>query len=161
MDCKTDHQTLHKRRWIMSDETWSIRPAVESDLNFIYSSWLKSYRYGSDIAKVRNSIFYPEYAKVIDYILFKNDIKINMACKENDAGVVFGYCVSEPGVVHYVFVKQAFGNFGIARSLMIKAGPIEYSTHRTGVVTRYLEEHEIDYNPFLLFKQRNQDGTQG
>lgn len=138
---------------------WQIRDGNKDDIPFIYRTWLKSYRYDSELGECRNSVFYPEYTRVLDYILTDPKVKIDVACKRDDNTILFGYAISEPEILHYVFVKQAFGRLGIARSLIENIGKLKYATHRTFSTQKALKKLDIDYNPFLLFKQGIYNGT--
>jgi hypothetical protein len=141
----------------MTDMSWDIRTAREGDLEFIYSTWMKSYRYDSMLGCCRNSIFFPEYSRVIDNILSKKQTSVRVACDKNDSELLFGYSVTEPDIIHYAFVKKAFCGLGIARSLLGRK--FSYASHKTESMRNYFLCHEIDYNPFILFKRGIESGT--
>jgi hypothetical protein len=126
---------------------WKLREPIGSDIPFIYSSWMKSYRYGSHIGKsCKNSILYSNFYKIIDYILSQDNTKILVASHLDDPLIVFGYMVAQPNVIHYCFVKEDFLRFGIAKSLYEEIGGI-YFTFKTMAVIP-----ELVFNPFLLYK---------
>jgi hypothetical protein len=139
----------------MSNSNWIIRNATGADLPFIYSTWMKSYRYDSNLAQgCRNTIFFPEYSRVIDYILSQEDTKALVACSPEENEVIFGYLVHQPHILHYAFTKEAFTQFGIAKALLDHAGGATYYTHRTHISKQISDAHpELIYNPFILFKQ--------
>ncbi len=141
----------------MNDSRWNIRSAVGDDLPFIYGTWAQSYRYDSLIGKgCRNSIFFPEYNKVIDYILDQDDTQVLVAHLPAEPNVILGYFVCQPSVIHYVYVKEAFRKEGIAKSLFqASGGQGVYYTHRTkALVPLVLSIEALNYNPFLLFHQK-------
>lgn len=140
---------------------WGIRNAVGEDLPFIYSTWSRSYRYDSPLGKsCRNSIFFTEYNKVIDFIMGAVDTRIKVACAPDNSNIIFGYMVhQQPDILHYAFTKEAFVHFGIAKSLLEHLGGAKYCTHKTLQSKPILEKHpEIIFNPFLLFKQEQHYG---
>ena len=79
-----------------------------------------------------------------------------MACLPNDVSVVLGYLVSEPQIIHYVFVKESFRRFGIARMLFDHEHDdlgLTECTHKTFISDEIIRNHGLVYNPFLLFKR--------
>lgn len=135
----------------MTEYDWAIRQSKESDIPFIYSSWLESYASTWDIKK---STFMKEYKYVIDEILLEGCASV--ACKKDEPDVVFGYMVYSLDfpTVHYAYVKENFRKHGIAKSLFDGSGlylPITI-THRTDLAKKILPSNII-YNPFLLFKR--------
>ncbi len=136
-------------------KNWNFREAKEDDLPFIYSTWCRSYRYDSPIGRAcKNSIFFPNFNKVIDHILGLPDNKVLVACDKTFDHVVFGYMVHQPDIIHYAFTKEAFFKFGIAKSLLEELGGAKYYTHKTMNISPIVKKHqELIFNPFLLYKQ--------
>ena len=128
---------------------FKVRPAVGSDINFIYSTWLGSYRYDSDLGKsCRSTVFFAHYPAVIDYILERS--KVLVVCYAQEPDVIFGYIVHGPMVAHYIYVKQAFRGLGLARMLYVAAGEPKVYTHKTRLLDIY--NKDLVYNPLKLFK---------
>lgn len=142
----------------MSDSQWKIRDAKGEDLAFIYSTWGRSYRYDSPMGRsCKNSIFFPNYNRIIDNILAQPDTKIAVACDPLDENVFYGYMVSQPNVLHYAFTKEQFWNYGIAKSLFDHLGRPKYYSHKTFSCRPILDKFpELVFNPFLLFKQQEE-----
>jgi len=134
---------------------WEIRQPKDSDISFIYATWLNSYHYDSWTKQIQKSIFFDNYKLVIDEIL--NNSKIKIACTKIDQDIILGYLVyDEPHILHYCFVKQDFRRFGIANSLVADSidtkSPITI-THRTKSILSLLEpKKNISFNPFKLYK---------
>lgn len=131
---------------------YKLRQAIPSDINFIYSTWLDSYRYDSTIGKsCPNSTFYPNYQQVIDNLLKDSDVLV--ACHDESPEVIFGYLVYDSDIIHYCFVKQAFRELGLAYAMWREAQfPLTF-THKTLSLEPILIKHkELKYNPFLLFQ---------
>ena len=144
---------------------YAIRPAQADDISFIYSTWLRSYRNDSAIGlSVRKSVFFESYRLVLDQILAKAATKVLVACKIDEPNVIYGYLVAEPTekILHYIFVKDAFRRFQIAKTLFQTAFPEHgvggvYITHLTRTASKleielgYEELGKFLYNPFLLY----------
>lgn len=143
------------------DYYWDIREARETDLPFIFSTWSSSYRYTSDMGTCPNSIFFPNFNKVMDHILGLPETSVMIACEKSVSEVIFGYMVHQkPDIIHYAYVKQAFCNFGIAKSLLNALGGAKYYSMKTDPIRPIVKKHpELIFNPFLLFKQGELSGT--
>lgn len=129
---------------------WAIRKATEQDISFIYATWLNSYRTGSQLASdTKKSIFFDNYKQVIDQILIESEVHV--ACLIDDLNVIIGYSVSDLGLLHYIFVKEAFREMGVAKSLYQWIESPTVFTHRTNSIEKILSKHaELIYNPFAL-----------
>ena len=128
-----------------------IRGAIPSDINFIYATWLRSYRYGSTTGRsVQNTIFFPEYNKVIDNLLSKSTVLV--ACLDTDNEVIFGYLVYEANTIHYCFIKESFRGLGIMNKL-ITSLIFKYHTHETYLGEGLIKKYHLIYNPFLLYQR--------
>jgi GNAT superfamily N-acetyltransferase len=145
----------------MRASNWTIRPARGSDLNFLYSTWLNSYRCDSSLGRsTKKSVFFAQYYGVLDAIFEKPGTATLVACLPDDESVILSFLVFGPGVVHYCFTKQSFRRLGIARSLFeaarergLGAGAVEYS-HKTRHAALIVDtRQDFTYNPFLLFSR--------
>ena len=136
-----------------------IRSAEESDIPFIYSSFLNCIKYDSAVGlSVRKGIFFENYRTVIDSILRNENCNVLIACKPDETKVIFSFLVFEPTIIHFVFVKESFRNFGIAKALFNQAF-LDYKgdvtiTHRTQFIESLLRNHaQLVYNPFVLYRR--------
>lgn len=129
----------------------AIRDALQEDINFIYATWLRSYRSGSSIGRqARNTVYYREYNKVIDHLLNSSTIKV--ACLDDDPLIILGYAVFDRDNIHYIFVKEAFRRLGIARRLVESSLILpETCTHTTFIADKIIDKFKIEFNPFKLF----------
>lgn len=139
----------------MSEERWNIRNAIESDISFVYSTWLRSYKGDSALGlSCKPTVYFLNYNRVIDWILSQEDTQILVACKPDEPEVIFGYLIYQPGVMHYAFTKEPFSRQGIARSLYRHADEPKTYTHKTFYIRPITEKHtELTFNPFLIFHQ--------
>lgn len=132
-----------------------IREATINDLPFIYSTWLRSYRYASQFAKkLSNAVFYEMHHKVIDGFIARGG-KVSIAHPKDEPGVILGYICVEPNqpLVQYVYVKKAFRKLGIAKSLLAaqKLPAEAIFTHWTSDTDWIIKKIQtLIYNPYLI-----------
>lgn len=134
---------------------FEIRDAVADDLNFILSSWLKSYRQSSQFARyIPSRLYFEWHQKVIKRILERRTTKVRVAYTPGSPEVILGYFVAEDqgdvSVAHYLYVKKAFRRFGIAKELFSNFGYMEY-THMTDECRWILNKVlSLVYNPYRI-----------
>lgn len=139
------------------------------DYDFIYHSWLKSYRASwangtNPVRYVNKDIYYQNQKEVIAYLL--NNSYTIVAHNPEDKDHIFGYIVCQPSqsnvaIVHYCFVKLPFRNWGIGSMLLEEAKnytghdrryPI-CATHATGVFHSVLaEKYNAMFNPYMVYR---------
>lgn len=134
-----------------------IRPATESDVSFIFDSWLRSYRGSKSTWGIRNPVYYGSQHRLIEGLVRRCQVLV--ACNHEDASQLYGYVVAEhiDGclVVHFAYTKEAYRMLGIAAALLEqykfnKSKPTFY-THRTAVVERMERRIPLVYNPYLAY----------
>lgn len=127
--------TRHKLQGPKVAPELSFREATVDDANFIFDSWLKSWKSSYFGKLMRAEVFYPNYREEISFLL--SSAQVLLACSPEDPEHIFGYIVYEkPQIVHYVYVKSTFKNMGIAKALFKRA----VNCNETIVVT-----HANDY----------------
>jgi GNAT superfamily N-acetyltransferase len=100
----------------------------EVDGNFVYSSWLNSYR-ESAIGGWKSptgeamalGVYYKRARSRID-ALIKRGAELKVACDPEDTNIILGWMCAEDPVLHYVYVKEAYRRQGIALSLLAACG---------------------------------------
>ena len=129
-----------------------VRLADEADLAFIYQSWLKSLRVDSHYKHLTTkATFFTNYRLILDEILSESMILV--ACLPEDHNVILAYLCYSGDTLHYAFCKEAFRNLGITRMLYkeaFKNKPV--ITHYTYSSDPIIQKHNLEYNPFLIFK---------
>lgn len=132
-----------------------IRPLNQrgGDYKFIRDSWLDGLFYGNHVfAEIPEYIFKSKYKEIIDYVLNKPATSILVACLKDDPSVNLGYCVSHSladySLVHWIYVKPAWRNIGIARDLM--PPKVQVATHITHVGASLMRKYKIVFDPFLI-----------
>lgn len=165
----------------MSEEKTEIavRYANELDIDFITSSWLKSFRDGYFNATVGNDVYFNQHHKILERLIPQSVVLV--ACNANQPSQIFGWMcfqvVDRHLVLHYVYVKDFFRKMGVARRLfnyvmasdeldLIKNRVL--TTHQTFKSKNFIKgdrkrgmraygdrhpEHPITwlYNPYMLF----------
>lgn len=143
----------------------TFRPVKESDLNYIYSSWLedylsshhtkvKTYKLQSHVALMPKNLYYKEQRELIAKILKKS--KVIVACNTEDEEQIFGYIVyrslgleTELTILSWVYVRPIYRSFGICKKLIEKAGPIDVVTHVTPARRWFLKQYNLIFNPYM------------
>ena len=132
-----------------------IRPAVEGDVAFIFSSWLKSYRTSLNVKQVNNTVFFSEHHKVVEGLL--KTANTYVICPAKDPASICGYICAEQVdgifVLHYIYVKHTFRTLGIGKLLLNKfdhdpdmAG---VCTHMTRIGEKLSDKYGFLYNPYV------------
>lgn len=144
----------------MSELPILIRPYELDDQEFIFNSWLKSFRESPQCEHLNDKIYYSEHHRVIEGIL--DYATTLVAVNPDDPSHIMGYLVYVPWpfVLHYCFTKSLFRKLGVQRKLLAHAmqqtladSPhdelIIYS-HWTFHVKKLLKNYPLQvYNPYL------------
>lgn len=125
-----------------------VREGQIDDQDFIYATWLRPFYYDNDyVAEVDKDAFFAKYPKAINLILGGRDVTVRIACLKDDPEVILGYSVIENHKLHWVYVKKAWRQLGIATKLVPKE--INTITHLTELAKR-LKPREWKFDPFLF-----------
>jgi hypothetical protein len=134
----------------------SIRDVEQGDINFIFNSWLQSFRSGLMPKKVDSTIYFSEHHKLIERILKRAPCLV--AVNPDDPTQIYGYVAYEKidgiFVLHYVYVKHPFRAMGVMRQLF-KAIDHDFKTaglftHNTLVFERLALKYDLVYHPYIL-----------
>lgn len=114
------------------------REISPEDESFVLSSWKRSHR--ADFEFMSNAEYYA-YAKTFDAILAKSSCVV--VAEKKDPTMLYGHIVFKkiPGVtiIHYIYVKQAFRDFGLATRLFQLAAA--NSEHVVATCERYSNQN--------------------
>lgn len=140
-----------------------IRPAAESDVAFIFSSWLKSYRSSRFAQGITNTVFFGEHHKVIEELLKTSTVLI--ACNKNDSTDIYGYIcaeiISNVFVVHYMYIKHTYRLFGLAKVMMAQFGHSKDNagmcTHLTRSGEKVAAKYNLEYSPYIAQTKEYRD----
>lgn len=137
-------------------EEIKIRNLRAEDKPFIINSWLKSYKEQPFAKDIPKDIYYKFHSEIIRDILNRETTKVLLAVATEDEDVIVGYVVLEEGrinIFHYIYVKRAFNNLGIAKRLIKESGIKKgYATHLTKSGKPFIDKSGLIYNPYLKDK---------
>jgi GNAT superfamily N-acetyltransferase len=110
------------------------------DAPFIMQTWQRSYYKGSDFARLIHRTVYDMYNReTIEQILCRHGTHVTIGHDPESDDTIYGYIVLEEDtadmpIVHYLFVKEAWRQLGIATKLITATVPDPmrcYFTHHT------------------------------
>lgn len=135
-----------------------IREARPEDEAVIFSTWLKSFRYGEDPkTPCEDAIFFGYHRPLILRIIERAGTQVAVATLPDDTKTVLGWAVAEPpSVLHYVYVKAPFRRLRVASRLLGRLGvdlskPCQYS-HRTKFLVQAAASARwprLTFNPYI------------
>lgn len=142
-----------------------LREAQPEDIEFIFSSWLKSYRGSLLYSKVQSSVYFPEMHKVIEKLL--QNFPVIVACSSEDSSQIYGWIcaghIDSIFTLHYVYVKHTFRKLGIAKllfnSFKHEVGAAGFYTHTSKLAEQLSAKYNMVHNPFLLINHLSPEVT--
>ncbi len=142
-----------------ADKVYFFRPFTPDDLNFVSNSWGSSYYKGANYHKHFSPDEFHAHHRPIRDRFFKNDCgAIIVCCSKEDPNIIIGWiAVEKPKnasglILHYLYVKQAFKGWGIARELIGAALPSRpvMVTHLTERADRIMYAKSKEFEEFYL-----------
>lgn len=134
-----------------------IRPSNSSDMPFIYSSWLKTYKFSSPFTKrIKSSIFFQKHHDLIEDAVNRG-MEIFVACPKDGEETIIGYMAIErdKNAINFVYIKDPFRGFGIARLLyeesQLEPGEV-FFTHWCYSLDAEIDKSGFIYNPYLFLR---------
>lgn len=120
-----------------------------TDLNFIFATLLKSYRYSNPQARTIPPWDYYKHGSREWQLCLEKGAKIVVACDESDEELIVGFMIYTKNVLHYIYVKAAFRRAGIAKDMFAKIRA-DYFTHWTVDGGNILDAKPMSliYNPY-------------
>lgn len=124
--------------------------AMDPYKSMIYSDFMNSLRYGNDwYALIDPECYFSVYRKMIDHLLSKPAVKVNLAVLSDDVDTCLGWSMFEPNILHYIYVKADFRDQGIASSLAPKGFSSVSHLTKVGQSIRRTHFPDAVFNPFL------------
>lgn len=131
----------------------SFRVSSEKDLAFIYHNWLGSYRFNNTI---HPQVFFFEHRRVLDRLIRKSQSLI--LCNPEDPDHIYGFAFYEldplNSIIHYIYVKPAYRNLGMAKKLIEMMGldldKRILCSHLTPISRKLRKQLNALFNPYLL-----------
>lgn len=101
---------------------YNIRDIEPMDKDFLFDSWLKSWRTQRAAGVIPNNLYYTVTRSVIENLVGRG-ATIKVACSIHDPSHIYGYICFETMkngdyVVHYLYVKDPYIKLGVADGLM-------------------------------------------
>lgn len=135
--------------------TLAFRAAKQEDLNFILSSWLRSYRDAK--RTVKNKDYFPGQQRLIGALAGKRNLVIGCDADTPEwiAGYACGQMLDDGSLLlDYVYVKQPYRERGIGRALIAALGwaptmPI-VGTHWNRVANILSQKFLAEHNEYYL-----------
>jgi hypothetical protein len=139
----------------VNSQPFGIRPAVETDVAFIFNSWLKSYR--NTEGSVSNAVYFQFHHKLIETLLERSDVKVMHQI--DDPNEIIGYLcyelVENIPVIHYVYIKNSFRKLNLLEKLLTSGNITKqtsgFYTHITPIVKKLVNNNykQFVFNPYL------------
>ncbi len=137
----------------MLDPALQIREYDSTDRDFIYSSWLSSFKGSHYAGPVPDNVYWKLYQFVLEKIIPDSTVKI--VCSHEYPSQIVGWICYRDSVVHYLYVKQPFRGKGIAKELLTKTVGQEFSyTFKTAKSRYFSNSFKARFNPNLVRKKR-------
>lgn len=135
-----------------------VRMATDADVSYLMKSWLESYKRESRFAsRMASDVFFPHHRRLVtDIICRANTV---MACDAEDTSHLIGFACGERVddilLMHFIYVKFGFRQFGVAKKLMeafeFKKDEPVITSHWTYTLDLIAPRYRVVYNPYLLF----------
>ena len=134
--------------------SYSVIPYLGSQLpdnyrNMILAKWLRTLRFGNDFFKlVESDSYFESYQKYIKTLIYRPQCIIRLAVLTDEPDTCLGFSVSEPNILHYVWVEKDNRKIGVAKSLT--QFPFKYITHltRAGISIWNNKFPDAKFDPF-------------
>lgn len=129
----------------------TFRLAKESDLNFIFSTWVKGMASGTEYnALINRQQFVYHFGEFVKKRVLSPGILIMVAALKENEDVILGYSVvqrvKDKNALHWVYVKREWRRLGLMKDLL--PSQIDFVTSMTKVGKKLKPKH-IEYNPFI------------
>lgn len=131
---------------------FDIRDVKESDKNFVLATFLRGLYYGDSwFSMIPKPIFMANYKHVAVALVNSPKTVIKIACLKEDPDVILGYSMlsSDYQTIHWVFVKAAWRNKGIAKALLPQYPIAITHLSRLGVILKSKFPNAV-FNPFAI-----------
>lgn len=134
-----------------------VRPYQKDDEGFVYKSWIDCLRASPPYQAARWDVIKRGFRQHIS-VLMERRASVLVATSEHESGEPkYGFICYEPGVLHFIYVRNAHRQKGYATQLMKKAGLLEGPV-TASAWTRGLSYHQtrwrLTYDPFVAWETK-------
>lgn len=139
----------------------TLREATSNEHQFVFNSWLKSYKDSYFAMDIPAHVYYQEHHNIVKGLIERS--KVLLAVNQDDDDQILGFVVFEPGrisftpVIHYMYVKSPFRYLGVGTELFEEAlHACKYDESLPIIVTHYSKQFKrfcnkiFLYNPYLI-----------
>ena len=131
------------------------RVGKPEDINFILSTWLKSFRKTHDNKRMHNDVYYPNQTKLIERTL--QQAKTLIIANKLDPSHIYGYIVYEgtPSalILHYAYIKRTYRRFNLfnnaLESILSGDNEIIIGTHANDMFDLLAPKYGLIYNMYM------------
>lgn len=156
----------------MTNLPMKFRSRTEGDHNFIFASWMRSFRSNSQWAKqISSGIYNTKHPKLINELLANSGSIV--ACSSDMPDQIFGFAIYQPSVeniavIHWLYVKEIYRKMGVGNALfretLMAANhdlkmPVAV-THDSRNLKWASEKYNLVYNPYLAFEVFDAEGKE-
>lgn len=143
---------LEMNGYIVSTIT-SLDPEFKKVEPFIYNSFLKSLKFGSELMReIESDNFFPYYHAYIYSVVRQKGSFIRLACLEGDLNLCLGWSLSNDSKLFYVFVKQNARRMKIGTDLLPPKFDAYMNFTKLGLQFKKKVFPLIPFTPFILPK---------
>jgi hypothetical protein len=129
----------------------------DTDVEFLLSSWLKSYKNSEFAREIPKAIYYKCHQNLIATILKAPDTAVAMLVNKNDEDQILGYIVHDKKqpIIHYVYMKRMFRNLKLAKFMLDQVKSIYKKdlpimcTHKGKNWSKLSKKFNLLYTPYL------------
>lgn len=119
------------------------RPAKPGDMNFVYDSWMKSWRVSKWAGVIPNHLYYACQRNLIEDLIARG-AEIVVACPDSQPDVILGWACGEvkdgATVLHYSYTKDPYLGLGIESTVIgaLSGSKPGFITHK--INSKYCKE---------------------
>lgn len=125
-----------------------ITTANEADMNFIFSSWLKSFQETEQNRLIPGAVYFRAQSALITDLLKSSTVLV--ARSPVDDLIIRGYAVGSAPELHWVYVKGVCRRQGIATALLDALGDLQTFTHAREPGAAWLRRIGLTYDGRLF-----------
>lgn len=120
-----------------------IRKMVVGDKDFVFDSWLKSWRGNRYAGVLPNNLYYATYRSTIENLIARG-ATVEVACDDEKTDRIYGWICREVTpdgfpVIHYLYIKDPYLKFDVDKLLLTNIESAPFYTFKYHQVERAIE----------------------
>jgi hypothetical protein len=135
------------------------REALPEDLNFVFNSWLISFKQSKTLQNVEGAFYYQGQHNIIERCLRQSETL--MLVDANKTEDIYGYIVYQQidGIftLHFAYIKHIYRGLGLFRHMLSLVrsdnSVLGLYTHDTKAARHVGDRFNLYYNPYVLFER--------